>query len=157
VTVVTPEPGSLVSLINLEPLTGEEREVARAINNANVILVDRVLRRVDDEPLANLYSGEALQDYQKHVADLRAEGRYAVAQIIQTELAKPIRFLNPTTAEVDTRERWSYDEYNATTRERIVGGGHESLYEERYTLIKTDGRWLVDKLQYTATPQQTLR
>lgn len=153
----TPEPGSLVSLINLEALAGEEREVARAINNANVILIDRVLRRVDDGPLPSVYSGEALRDYQKHVADLRADGRYAVAQIIHTEVANPIRFVNSTTAQVDTRERWSYDEYDAGTRERIVGSGHETLYEERYTLVKNAGRWLVDKLEYLATPEQTLR
>jgi serine/threonine protein kinase len=153
----TPEPAGLVSLISLEALTGEERELARAINNANVILIDRVLRRVDDAPLPSLYSGDALRDYQKHVADLRADGRYAVAQIIHTELANPIRFINPTTAQVDTRERWSYDEYDAATRERIVGSGHETLYEERYTLVKNAGRWLVDKLEYLATPEQTLR
>lgn len=151
--VPTPEPGTLIRGIDIAAgRNDDEREAIRAVNNANAVTIQAV-RSGNGDALPTYYADDALAGNRGTLDGLRSDGRYLVADLLSTQL-QGVRVINPTTIEIRTQERWTYDEFTLADNRRVLG--REALQNDVYTLVKRDGRWLIshnDSTTVTTTPR----
>jgi tRNA A-37 threonylcarbamoyl transferase component Bud32 len=138
VRIVTPtDPARQIRIP--DGLPAAERAVLELLNRNGPAYIAAV-RGPDEGPLRGIFTGPALDDYSRHVATLRQNGQYEVADLLTISLAE-FQLDGPDDAYARTVERWTNARYDRASGRRL--SGTETLYNEEYRFVRIDGAWLI--------------
>lgn len=63
--------------------------------------------------------------------------------------------ISSTSATIPAKEKWTYRYVSITNVDQTVGGPYTASYDVTYTVVKSDGGWVVDSVN--AKPQGTVK
>lgn len=120
-------------------VTVAERAVISLINRNGSVL-GQAVRAVDDTGLKNVFTGEALQQYTRYVAELKAKNQYEIADLVQISLTD-LRFEGTDTARAKTVEVWTTSRFQRPSNRKV--SGQKITYTEEYVLVRSGPLWLI--------------
>lgn len=130
----------------LPPNATAEDRVREAIMRSNENQI-RAWRELKEEAVREDYTGTALQEQLVMLKDLRDKNLYAIPVNQRLDILS-IKITGDK-ATVNTLEVWTVTFFEKATNKRVDSKG-PSTWAETYSLVKKDGRWLIESLTFDA-------
>jgi hypothetical protein len=123
------------------PESDKVKEVIVTSNNEQI----KAWRDLNSDILKGTRIGQVLTEQQQMVQQLKDGNMYAIP--VNVELTFLDVKVNGDTATVRTKEIWTVTFYRKDDNKKIESRGPDTL-TETYTLVKQNGKWLINKLVF---------
>ncbi|MEO6457416.1 MAG: zinc-ribbon domain-containing protein [Chloroflexia bacterium] len=146
--LISPKPNTVVASCDLPVSPTEEDRVKQAVCLSNEEQI-KAWRDLDVEVLKGTRTGEVLTENIEYVEDLKKRNLYAVPVLGSLEI-REVKITGDT-ATVRTIETWSVTFHNRQDKSVVETKPPETL-AETYHMVKQNGKWLVERLDFGENP-----
>lgn len=134
----------LILAVLFSGCSGESVELRNTVIAYNAKLSE-ALARPDESVMEFFVTPAERKRISSHIVYIRKDKRLLVTRLLGIEFLDVAVSEEGGKAKVKTRERWSNHFIDQRTRKPLTGAVEEE-YENTYSLLKLDGRWVVDRV-----------